>query len=148
MAKPKLEIPFQPRFSYIEQPQCNPLGRPLKRSRINPSIGLLSILGIIAASSSADGSPLGAQQTPPPSFLCPSVDNEDFDVEKLHHIVETTSVCSLANVLSKSKRATKPRFVPEKYEMDLDGRWRRAQNYTLHGSTICPVRPASPSFFV
>lgn len=97
-----------------------------------PSSSVLSILATIAASSqTVDGSPLPSP-TPPPSFLCPSIDHFNTCV---HNTTPTTSYSS-SSTSSPTATAKFTQQVADKYIQGLDGRWRKASAWTLYGSTV------------
>lgn len=96
-----------------------------------PSSSVLSIIATIAASSqTVDGSPLPSP-TPPPSFLCPSIDHFNTCVR------DTTPTTSYSSSSTSSPTATAKftQQVADKYVEGLDGRWRKASAWTLYGST-------------
>lgn len=96
-----------------------------------PSSSLLSILATIAASSSpAHGSPA------PPPFLCPFYDSTELSRGLSDDDEHSDKPLHLHPTTTKRRR---PRQIPYKYEQGSDGRWRRVE-YTLYGSTVCPVR--------
>jgi len=102
-----------------------------------PSSALLSILGTIAASSSN----VNASPAPPP-FLCPSFHTDHppiapFD-PRHSRIPEKVSSYSPDPT---DKLPAIARSIPDKYERGDDGKWRRVNEYTLYGSTVCLVCP-------
>ncbi|KAG2075166.1 hypothetical protein BDR04DRAFT_1092019 [Suillus decipiens] len=99
-----------------------------------PSSSVLSILAAIAASSqTVDGSPL-PQPTPPPSFLCPFIDQVDTCIL---HTTPTTSYSS-----KFPKTTTKyAQQVADRYVQGPDGRWYKADAWTLYGSTYHASSP-------
>lgn len=99
-----------------------------------PSSSVLSILATIAASShTVDGSPLPLP-TPPPSFLCPFIDHVNICVR------ETTPTTSYSSITTSSTPSTTTtQSVPQvadKYVQGPDGRWHKADGWTLYGSTV------------
>lgn len=110
--------------------------RPPTSAVAGPSSGVLSLLATIsAASSTVDGSPLSAQPTPPP-FLCPYISHDDCKAyaELLLDPVAGTSASALS---APTPTLTRRGLVADKFVEGLDGRWRRADRYTLYGSTVC-----------
>ncbi|KAF8640888.1 hypothetical protein AX17_000536 [Amanita inopinata Kibby_2008] len=124
-----------------------------------PSPNLLSILASIAASSTTvDGSP-----TPPgvpPLFLCPSLDDHPVpldtpdavspilcssDIDTPSRVTgQSNAVASAPFPISQMQLAPNTRLiqlsrraVPDRYERGDDGSWRKIEEYTLYGSTIC-----------
>lgn len=100
-----------------------------------PSSSVLSILATIAASShSVDGSPLPFP-TPPPSFLCPFIDHVNICVR---NPTPTTSYSSITTTSSASPTTTTQHSpqVADKYVQGPDGRWHKADAWTLYGSTV------------
>lgn len=101
--------------------------RPTKHS--GPSAALLSFLATIAAS------PITANGSPAPlPFLCPSLNIQDRPARQVR------SRSSTLSSPTTEQYAGNLRHVPDKFEMDENGRWRRVDVYTLYGSTVCPVR--------
>ncbi|KAG2358215.1 hypothetical protein BDR07DRAFT_1418231 [Suillus spraguei] len=104
-----------------------------------PSSSVLSILATIAASSqTVDGSPL-PRPTPPPSFLCPFIDQVDTCGR---HTTPTTSYSSTTTSFKSSKTTTKyAQQVADRYIQGPDGRWYKADAWTLYGSTYYASSP-------
>ncbi|KAG2159598.1 uncharacterized protein EDB93DRAFT_1111090 [Suillus bovinus] len=103
-----------------------------------PSSSVLSILATIAASSqTVDGSPLPAP-TPPPSFLCPSLDLFNTCVR---NTTPTTSYSSTTSSTSPTPIAKFTQPVADKYVLQSDGRWHKATAWTLYGSTYHASSP-------
>jgi hypothetical protein len=106
-----------------------------------PSSALLSILGTIAAASSkVNASPA------PPSFLCPSFDEDNTPIAATN----TRHSRSPGEVVSYSSDRTDklagvarsiPGSIPDRFNQGDDGTWRKVDKYTLYGSTVCPVGP-------
>lgn len=128
----------------------------LRPRRRPPSATLLSILATIAASSSAvDGHPVS-----PPSFLCPSIDCESRSRPVTPRTIAPESGPGPSISLTPAPTPTqtwtrhRPRSrsrrrpVPEQYSAGVDGRWRRVDEYTLYGSTLCLVRIIKTLFAV
>ncbi|KAG1749752.1 uncharacterized protein EDB91DRAFT_1109479 [Suillus paluster] len=100
-----------------------------------PSSSVLSILATIAASSqTVDGSPLPLP-TPPPSFLCPFIEEHDtLHPRDLSPTITTTSTSTSISSYPKSTKY-KPVQVADRYVQGVDGRWYKAEAWTLFGST-------------
>lgn len=115
--------------SYSRPPNLEPHHPPRRRRRLpssnGPSSALLSLLATISASStSVHGSPA------PPSFLCPSLERRRPSISSRGDDPPKTP--------RSSRLAKKPSgSVPDKFEVDDNGRWRRVESYSLYGSTIC-----------
>lgn len=144
MAKTDLESASHP---YIRlRPYYDPVPASAQRRRRRlqttaPSSGVLSLLATISAASSAvDGSPLTLHPTPPP-FLCPYIacDNYEAGVELFPHPVAETSASALTAPTTTTKLG-KRGAIADKFVQGPDGKWRRADRYTLYGSTVCIVR--------
>jgi hypothetical protein len=108
-----------------------------------PSAGLLSLLASIAGFQPADAGPLIPPQSSPPSFLCPFVDQEDFDVTFADTARVPVNIAERghrrSHQASNAINSNVKRNVPDKYEQGADGRWRKVNKYTLYGSTVCRV---------
>lgn len=106
--------------------------------RALPSSALLSLLATIAASS------VGVEGYPtPPSFLCPSLNLEATSIDYVVPRAEPPPdpVRFFPSPTDQQFR----RHVPDKYEKGEDGRWRRVTDeYSLYGSTVCPVSLSAP----
>lgn len=101
-----------------------------------PSSSVLSILATIAASShSVDGSPLPLP-TPPPSFLCPFIDNVNICVRKTTPTTSYSSSITTSSTPTTTTTQSEPQ-VADKYVKGPDGRWHKADSWTLYGSTCC-----------
>ncbi|KAF8899117.1 hypothetical protein BD779DRAFT_1487101 [Infundibulicybe gibba] len=95
-----------------------------------PSSTLLSLLATIAASTTlVGGSPT------PPKFLCPFISDEDAAEQGIDCDPAPSGAIHLSPtpILLDQNR----RHVPDRYETDDQGHWRRLDTYTLYGSTIC-----------
>lgn len=132
------------RSQRISHPQLSSNRRRTRRSPFGaiagPSSGVLSLLATItAASSTADGSPLVAQPTPP-SFLCPSIERDVYE-DDVNLFSESIAESSGAVLLAptETKKHRRRRELADKYEKGPDGKWRQADGYTLYGSTMCKV---------
>lgn len=100
---------------------------------VAPSSGLLSFLATIASfPSSVDSSPT------PPSFLCPYYASDPAVDTPCNPPLPSKPLSSLSTPINQ--RAGIRRHVPARYEKGDDGRWRRVDEYTLYGSTVCLVR--------
>ena len=75
----------------------------------------------------------------PPSFLCPSLAKPRPNPPKGQSPPPKLPPRSI-KVRSRVKQA-----LPDKYELQDDGVWRRVDVWTLYGSTVCRVRLSSPS---
>ncbi|RDB28452.1 hypothetical protein Hypma_015923 [Hypsizygus marmoreus] len=118
-------------------PQINAHHRRRRRRRkppssSGPSPALLSILATIAASSSVHGSPA------PLPFLCPSLQTEDVPQSHPRPRAAASSRRASRSQDFPRRSSGSTRHVPDKYEIDENGRWRRVDAYTLYGSTVCP----------
>ncbi|TRM66121.1 hypothetical protein BD626DRAFT_486789 [Schizophyllum amplum] len=92
-----------------------------------PSSGLLSLLAVIATSSSAHASPT------PPVFLCPGLETDE--------CTGAQTAPPLARRSSQS-RTKRDRTIPDKYEEGEDGVWRKV-DYSLHGGPSCTTSTES-----
>lgn len=112
-----------------------------------PSSSVLSLLATIAASSqTVDGSPLPLPTPPPPSFLCPFIDHVNICVR---NTTPTTSYSSITTSFTSPTTTTKSSpQVADKYVQGPDGRWHKADAWTLYGSTCCTSSPSSPDLTV
>lgn len=112
-----------------------PPRRSTRRRRYSaPSPGLLSLLAtVVASSSTVDGSPL--------SFLCPSLGGEEVISPISRHSNTFNPTSSAATTSSTERRRIENRRqrLPPKYETGDDGLWRKANTYSLYGSTMCKV---------
>ncbi|KAG0702742.1 hypothetical protein DFH29DRAFT_920205 [Suillus ampliporus] len=112
--------------------------RRLPQSSTCPSSSVLSILATIAATSqTVDGSPLPLP-TSPPTFLCPFIDKEC--IQPRDPTPTTTSSSSTSTfhpTSSSSHKKFKSVQLADKYVQGTDGRWRKADAWTLYGSTCC-----------
>lgn len=112
-----------------------------------PSPSVLSLLATISAASyPVDGSPLASQPTPPP-FLCPFIDTQDhhdvYDECRRDLIPEASSSATpVTNNIPTPTHKPKKRAVTlaDRFEQGPDGQWRRVDEYTIYGSTVCNVR--------
>jgi hypothetical protein len=103
-----------------------------------PSSSVLSILATIAASSqTVDGSPLPLP-TSPPSFLCPFIDHVNIRVRST---IPTTSYSAVTTSSASPTPTFKSAQVADKYVQGPDGRWHKADSWTLYGSTCCAPSP-------
>jgi hypothetical protein len=101
-----------------------------------PSVGLLSLLASLAGFETTQGSPATTQKPTPFPFLCPFIDQESLDMVP----------CDPDNCSDRkpsTNRHYKRHYIPDKWELGPDNRWRRASMYTLYGSTLCPVSSLS-----
>lgn len=106
-----------------------------------PSSSLLSILATIAASShTVDGSPL-PQPTPPPSFLCPSIEHHNIQIRDPTPTTSYTTITASSSATTTTTTTKSTPQVADKYVQGSDGRWRKAQAWTLYGSTCCSSSP-------
>lgn len=108
--------------------------RPSHSSSPAPSASLLSLLATVAASIPAvDGSPA------PLLFLYPRYAPADEDPQQDDIPFAPALLSPLAGGSSGSSQPITRRRVPSKYEKDDNGKWRKAETYSLYGSTMCPV---------
>jgi hypothetical protein len=149
MAKPAVDRVSPPTITARQDHHPLPVSTQRRRRRrppakfaAGPSSGVLSLLATIsAASSSADGSPVSAQPTPPP-FLCPYIarDNSyDQASAPLPDPVAETSASALSPPTPTSKIGRRG-TIADKFVQGSDGMYRRVDRYTLYGSTVCSVR--------
>ncbi|KAG9314154.1 hypothetical protein JVU11DRAFT_4940 [Chiua virens] len=115
-----------------------------------PSPAVLSALAVIATSPPVvAGGPLPLP-TPPPSFLCPFIDQD--------HIASSSSILAApvprANVPSTSNTTPAPTLSPpltptqlvaDRYVQGSDDLWRKTDAWTLYGSTCCSSSTSSTS---
>ncbi|KAJ7597425.1 hypothetical protein C8J56DRAFT_851619 [Mycena floridula] len=88
-----------------------------------PSATLLSLLAPLVPSTS--GSPL--------TFLCPLFSHEPPAV----HVEPRSEPAVHLSPKASTRRTRDRRNLPPKYEPGVDGIWRKAETYTLYGSTMC-----------
>ena len=120
---------------HIREPSSHPRRRTRRPSKpplsiVAPSSGLLSLLASIVSATTVNGSSV------PPDFLCPSLRSEDI----IEPVARRRAVPTDPRVKAKSSSANlQPRHVPDRYNKDTDGVWRRVGSYTLYGSTVSPA---------
>jgi hypothetical protein len=110
-----------------------------------PSARILTVLAsIFASTSTTNGHPLNCQSAPP-SFLCPSVDDQHDN-----HVTDGASLAGPSTyaqspVVPTHKPKYRPkRSIPGSYSQGADGRYRKIDEWTFYGSTVCLVRPPLP----
>lgn len=105
-----------------------------------PSSSVLSILATIAASSqTVDGSPLPLP-TSPPSFLCPFIEHDNPRIRDPTTSYSSITTSSTSSTTTASHTQSTPQ-VADKYVQESDGRWYKADAWTLYGSTCCSTSP-------
>ena len=140
MAKSASDAPLANQI-HVLSPHHRRSRRPQNGVAVGPSSGVLSLLlTITAASSTADGSPLIAQPTPPP-FLCPYIarsTHEGYNELQADPVAGTSASAALL-AATPTHHHRKRGTVADKFVQDVDGKWRKVDRYTLYGSTVCIV---------
>ncbi|KIM47545.1 hypothetical protein M413DRAFT_22191 [Hebeloma cylindrosporum] len=120
----------------IPEPSNHPRRRTRRPAKpplaiVAPSSGLLSLLASIVSATTVNGGSV------PPDFLCPSIRSEDV----VEPVARRRTVPTDPRFKAKSFSANLPpsRHVPDRYDRDTDGVWRRVGSYTLYGSTVSPA---------
>lgn len=118
-----LRASYRTRHRRRRKPQCS--------SSVAPSSGLLVLLASVASASTASGSPA------PPVFLCPSID-ADGACDPNPHASSSSSIPTITPSPADSSAflAASGRYLPDRFDRDADGMWRRVPSYTLYGSTV------------
>ncbi|KAG6868489.1 hypothetical protein C0993_002027 [Termitomyces sp. T159_Od127] len=129
MAKPISA--HQTSASSTRLPSTSASRRKRKLSAPAPSTPVLALLATISASlPPAHASPA------PPSFLCPSFVPQPTSPPRTQ--ARATRPSSSPPVVRKSLvLGAPPGPVPDRFEQEENGRWRRVDTYTLYGSTSC-----------
>jgi hypothetical protein len=107
------------------------------------TVTVLIVATVAGSSAIAIGTPLVV----PLCLLCPFARTDEFVY--LSSAPEATPGSRPGSSLSKRTTTTvtpAANRVPDKYEKGQDGKWRRADTYSLYGSTVCIVRFSHPFF--
>ena len=126
--------------------ECRPRRRPLS----SPSAYLLALLAAQAAqalpTSPSPTDPPDPTPTPaPPFFLCPSLSPSSVPANAAYarpHSLCTPRPSGTWSWPSHDVQSTPPpktKILPDRYVKGSDGFWRKVEEYTLYGSTVCEV---------
>ena len=116
--------------------------RPRRRRLSCPSATLLSLLAALAAPATSAPTPT---PTPPPlPFLCPSFfpRTTPASVPDNPHCLSPqgpSHTWSGASHDPQTPPSPRPKLLPDRYVKGSDGLWRKVDEFTLYGSTVCEV---------
>lgn len=127
---------------HVREPSNHPRRRTRRPSKpplspVAPSSALLSFLASIASATTVNAS------SAPPDFLCPSIQSEDVIEPDVRRRSAPADLRFRANSFSANlpnpSPPPPPPHVPDRYDKDTDGFWKRIGTYTLYGSTVSPA---------